>query len=83
MFKVIYFRGFTLSDLSHAIKYGDVSLVGTSCTLDGAKNLRKFSGDVVVDATTNQLVTDPAWLWGWEKAQLSFAGKLICETFSQ
>lgn len=45
----------------------DYVLLATCTTLDEARDLRKVSGDLVVDAETNTVVADPQWLWDWEK----------------
>ena len=43
-------------------------VVATCDALDKARDLRKVSGDLVVDCSTNIVVADPCWLWDWEKA---------------
>ena len=49
-------------------------LIATCASLDEARELRKVSGDLVVDSTTNVVVADPRWLWDWEtKAEHSYA----------
>ena len=42
-------------------------LLATCSSLDEARELRKLSGDLVVDSTTDTVVADPQWLWDWEK----------------
>lgn len=38
-------------------------------TLEHAAQARVASGDLVVDAETGKIVTDPSWLWDWEKKE--------------
>lgn len=42
-------------------------LLATCDSLDEARELRKVSGDLVVEQATNTVVADPCWLWDWEK----------------
>lgn len=45
-------------------------LLATCSSLDDARELRKVSGDLVVDST-DTVVADSRWLWDWEKADPS------------
>jgi len=42
-------------------------LLATCASLEEARELRKVSGDLVVNSTTDMVVADPQWLWDWEK----------------
>lgn len=35
--------------------------------LKDAQWMRLVSGDIVIDSKTGNIVTDPDWLWDWEK----------------
>lgn len=42
-------------------------LLATCDSIDEARELRKVSGDLVVESATDTVVADPCWLWDWEK----------------
>jgi hypothetical protein len=44
-------------------------LLATCATIDEARALLGVSGDLVVEASTNVVVSDPRWLWDWEKTE--------------
>lgn len=56
----------------------DYQLCGKADSLDEISALRKVSGDLVVYAGTTNVVTDPFWLFPWEKKDSeSYARKAI------
>ena len=46
-------------------------VIATCATIDEAHDLRQVSGDLVVDADTNIIVSDSCWLWEWERLRPS------------
>jgi hypothetical protein len=55
-------------------------LLATCASLDEARELRKVSGDLVVDGATDTVVADPQWLWDWEKHE---PGAYACRNLGQ
>lgn len=51
----------------HPLSVGDYTPAGFANNLLNAMLLRRVSGDLVVDVQTQRIVTDPVWLWPWEK----------------
>ena len=49
------------------LREADPTFLGLD-TLEKAKAARVVSGDLVVHWSSGRVVTDPAWLWDWEKA---------------
>ena len=55
-----------------------VSIAEDLLSLVQAKKARQASGDLVVHTKTNRVVTNPFWLWDWEKKDpKSYASKAI------
>ncbi len=47
----------------------DYAYIGGADTLEGAQDRRGVSGDLVVHGETHRVVTDPSWLFPWERAE--------------
>jgi len=66
----------TLYEIRH---YRDANdryvLIAICCSLEAARELRKVSGDLVVDSATDVVVADPQWLWEWERSPRSYASQ--------
>ncbi len=46
---------------------GDYSYIGGADTLEGARDRRAVSGDLVVHGETHKIVTNLTWLFPWER----------------
>lgn len=56
----------------------DYASIGFADTIEQASALRRASGDLVVEASTQKIVTDRSWLWDWEKnSEASYAHAAI------
>ena len=50
-----------------AVSEEDYARIGGADTLEGARDRRAMSGDLVVHGDTHKVVTDPSWLSPWER----------------
>jgi len=82
MFAVVFARGNTRPAEAGVLSSGyagrDLTLVGKAPTAAEAAFVRQLAGDLVVHQDTLQIVTDPAWLWPWERSNPeAFASKMF------